>query len=1429
MANKKIITLNNLNQYSGKVDTKYVKKAGDSFTGIMNVEGALNLPNSPDNPETAQVTNTYNIRKTANSDVTGLTVVDNSTTEVLRVEGNTVACHNLVNFEAMKNLALLNNIEIDSDKNTIKVLNRTGGGCYIACVGDKNGTAYEKFVKCFGISKAGKYRCTFKSLVNKPTNDWRFNIDINTIFRIGVGNGTVFEVEQADIDAIKNIPMGGNVKLLVYYGSTDDVFGEFQISEGEEEKPYVPYYTGLKNASFKGIKSTGENLFKVSSDSKVLTNPNLGITFDYETQMFTVPVSNYAFSYSLYKLPVPIPAGTTVTCTLFIESGLISSGSAIEVGGYNSLDGSRSWQGSVGFSRGTDLAGIVKSNTFTTTNPITDFWFFYNQGSVVEAELKFRVMFTIGDAVPTKFQKSGLVSTLLLPEVIETGLGTTVDFENQKIVKTYKTYALTGNETWTMIDTPNQAGAYQNYFYFNVADDKMSIGSGQPGLCDRFPVADTPGWQTIPAGYIRFGQANAAIYLMTATQISDQSEIQALTKGMTIRYPLATPVEIPFTTAQKNVGNVYTVWNKGSEKIEGNANETYQVFPTITQKYSIHENPKEAANKAYVNNGLAKKLDKTGGTITGHLVVENGTNTTLPALVVTNNEHTYGLALEDDTYKLGEGSIDNENKFTFNDGEGLPVALRDDSSKFTDNHYVKWSAEGNKFIDGGELSDLVTTEDVVDVVADAVAASDMVAKTGNASLVDGTFTFTKDENSSFENFTIHGLTGGVDISHYGLSLGDSEGDTTYGIHSIQSRANDAYHGDGTLHQYYFPNEDGTLATREWVQENGGYGGVPAGGVPAGGEVGAVLIKNSNMDYDVCWGELGADSISSEKIESIYKKTLDGVPYLDGMWMKNNSLYTANANFKRTDFIEVSPNKEYTLCVYYKNASASGTVSNGKIFDADKNIIADFGDGEGHIINITMPENAKYIQFNVNLDPNMKDDLSQTVICPSAMYYQYTKDTKSLDWLEVNAKNLTEDAYNGIAERIELTADNIPDGTITVEKLDESAQCKIGDDKVTQKHITSEAVKEYGENLLDGATYTDGKYLSGGGGEPASQGALSYTYIPIVGGKEYAITVYDKGVSHNICRFEDADGGIEREFNSQPYYTFTPTDIADNVFIVKAPDEAVTLGLNVLITEQATAIVKEVTRVKKSLDWLEINAENLSENAYNGIAEKIEEKENAVKYKYGDSLNKPFDFTGKTMVAFGDSITQGYTSPNLEVKPDKCYIKLFANKFGMSLDNRGVGGQCLAHTDGNAYTIYKKVTSYTNTATNFIVISGGTNDFNQGKPLGEFGSTDITTVYGALRGMCEHLKNNLPDATVIFITPIPVTKDFPNAILPLNAYRNAIYEIATLYGFNVVDGSDLGLPTESGEWANTMIANGDGCHPTEAGHALYFRGLCGKLL
>lgn len=135
--------------------------------------------------------------------------------------------------------------------------------------------------------------------------------------------------------------------------------------------------------------------------------------------------------------------------------------------------------------------------------------------------------------------------------------------------------------------------------------------------------------------------------------------------------------------------------------------------------------------KDYVDSELEKKYDKTGGAITGDVAITgnlavSGTTTTekekqllvednvivtnankidlktlLSGLAINKSENaTYGIMYDptDDTVKFGEGTIGENNKFVFKDGEGLPLAIRADSNQFVDGCLVKWDASTNSFI-----------------------------------------------------------------------------------------------------------------------------------------------------------------------------------------------------------------------------------------------------------------------------------------------------------------------------------------------------------------------------------------------------------------------------------------------------------------------------------------------------------------------------------------------------------------------------------------------------------------------------------------------------------------------------------------------------------------------------------------------------------
>lgn len=131
---------------------------------------------------------------------------------------------------------------------------------------------------------------------------------------------------------------------------------------------------------------------------------------------------------------------------------------------------------------------------------------------------------------------------------------------------------------------------------------------------------------------------------------------------------------------------------------------------------------------------LAKKYDKTGGAITGNVSIQgdltvSGTTTTekekqllveenviatnankvdlktlLSGLAINKNaDATYGIMYDpsDDTVKFGEGTLDENRKFTFKAGEGLPLSIRANNSDFVEAHLVKWDAASKSFVDAG--------------------------------------------------------------------------------------------------------------------------------------------------------------------------------------------------------------------------------------------------------------------------------------------------------------------------------------------------------------------------------------------------------------------------------------------------------------------------------------------------------------------------------------------------------------------------------------------------------------------------------------------------------------------------------------------------------------------------------------------------------
>lgn len=222
------------------------------------------------------------------------------------------------------------------------------------------------------------------------------------------------------------------------------------------------------------------------------------------------------------------------------------------------------------------------------------------------------------------------------------------------------------------------------------------------------------------------------------------------------------------------------------------------------------------------------------------------------------------------------------------------------------------------------------------------------------------------------------------------------------------------------------------------------------------------------------------------------------------------------------------------------------------------------------------------------------------------------------------------------------------------------------------------------------------------------------------------------------------------------------------------------------------------------------------------------------YHLNECIVKPIEWSGKNVQIFGDSIASGSksTGSGLATATSPC-INHFVTLAGGTPQKFAVGGATLAINPKNpSYSrIYQQVLDHVISSTERIIIAGGTNDWNQGCEIGNITDSEPSSVYGALRTICEHIKSTCPNAKVVFVTPIPYTVIKPQYanIYPLDAYRSAIWDIATIYGHSVVDGKHLGMPNRSDAWGDLMCTPDDGCHPTEEGHHLYGRLLLGKLI
>ena len=639
MSENKFITLDGLKTYNNKIQEQIEAKNTEQDAVIATkfdkaggaVTGSLTLPNSPTTPDEWTKTQAYTSRVTANGEQT---VVDGSTTLVTEIKGSTVSCKNLIPYP------------YDCGSS-----------------GSQDGIDYT--VNADGSITLNGAVTTGYSVIWLRYDMNPIELEVGKTYRINSTNidGVQFVVQANDYSS--NIQVEGTVatypKYMVYiaiYSSAtlNNATIYPMLYEGTEEKPYQPYFTGLKNAYFEKVVSTGRNL--IDFITPFAAQNSLRKPFSFAEGTYTLQV--ICDDYDGQK--------NNVVAVEFLDENY----NRVLPLNNGSNNGINSWS-----------TFSITAEEAARTRYINVYMNIETGADLIGKEIK--LMLNHGaTALPYEPYTE---DTYQLPQTLELGEWDSYNPQTGKLVRATKEIVITGEEPrWSL----NDAGTNSERFGHGGLSSGAVGGSYRISNKDVFGVTQI---NVYSSGWVDIYDTR---YKSVEEWTNYLKSLNAAGTPLRIAYKLATPT----TETIENAPKSYTVYNGGTETIVGNSNDVYGVLPTISQVYSIHENSTEAANKAYVNNGLAKKLDKSGGTITGNLIVEGKTDTALGAIVSKQNGIAYGLAYDGDAYKLGEGTINSESgEFTFNENEGLPIALRDDNSTFTDGNFVKWSEDGKKLID----------------------------------------------------------------------------------------------------------------------------------------------------------------------------------------------------------------------------------------------------------------------------------------------------------------------------------------------------------------------------------------------------------------------------------------------------------------------------------------------------------------------------------------------------------------------------------------------------------------------------------------------------------------------------------------------------------------------------------------------------------
>lgn len=354
------------------------------------------------------------------------------------------------------------------------------------------------------------------------------------------------------------------------------------VNEGSTALPYMPYFSGLKNAFFKEIVSTGRNLIPYPYYETTVTKN--GITFTVNNDG-TVTVNGTATSLTVFFI------ADTDNNKIKLSLGVSYSLSGCPVGGGDdkfSLNVQSTSYNQIFTDFGNGYSGVTR---------YTDYYAFItiSQGYIAN-NLVFKPMLNYGSsALPYEPYTQSVLS---LPEAVELTEYDTAYPETGEIQRQSNTLTFNGTETW-YTSIINDC-----YAYYVIT---KPVGFSRNGLISN--KITTRVYNTIPGQnegcYMSNADFNAIVFWFLQTAYPNLSTSTAWKAQLAAWNEAGNPLTVTYKTAETTTeqadfsADSYIAWKNGSETIkQGDTdNSIYGAENTVEQDYYLLTAPEEVTKE----------------------------------------------------------------------------------------------------------------------------------------------------------------------------------------------------------------------------------------------------------------------------------------------------------------------------------------------------------------------------------------------------------------------------------------------------------------------------------------------------------------------------------------------------------------------------------------------------------------------------------------------------------------------------------------------------------------------------------------------------------------------------------------------------------------------------------------------------------------